>query len=98
MLLRKAAALFGFAMSVALPPQAQRLPPGVGAQDVKLYARLMAMTDSRQLDMPPVERSLASKWRILRAAATMAIGQVGAEGGMAGAARLRVLLEDREPT
>jgi cyclophilin family peptidyl-prolyl cis-trans isomerase/HEAT repeat protein len=98
MRLRKAAAVFGFAVLLVLPAQAQRLPSGVGAQDVKLYAQLMAMTDSRQLDIPLVERALASKWRALRAAATMAVGQVGAERGMAGSTRLHALLADRDAT
>jgi cyclophilin family peptidyl-prolyl cis-trans isomerase/HEAT repeat protein len=56
------------------------------------------MTDTRRLDMPLVESALASRWRTLRAAATMAIGQVGAERGIAGAPRLRALLADRDLT
>jgi cyclophilin family peptidyl-prolyl cis-trans isomerase/HEAT repeat protein len=98
MLLRKTAAVFAFAISLVSPAKAQRLPSGVGAQDVALYARLMAMTDTRQLDMSLVDRALASKWRPLRAAATMANGQVGAERGMAGAPRLHTLLGDRDLT
>jgi cyclophilin family peptidyl-prolyl cis-trans isomerase/HEAT repeat protein len=56
------------------------------------------MTDTRRLDMPLVESALSSKWRPLRAAATLSIGQVGPEHGMPGAARLRSLLGDRDTT
>jgi cyclophilin family peptidyl-prolyl cis-trans isomerase/HEAT repeat protein len=96
MRLRRTATISAFAVIAVLPIQAQRLPSGIGAQDVNVYARVMAMADSRQLDMPLLERALASKWRPLRAAATMAIGQIGGERGMAGAPRLRALLGDRD--
>jgi cyclophilin family peptidyl-prolyl cis-trans isomerase/HEAT repeat protein len=76
---------------------AQELRSKLASQDVNLYARLLAMTDTRQLDMPLVERALASKSRALRAAATMSIGQVGPDQGRTGAARLRTLLTDRDP-
>jgi cyclophilin family peptidyl-prolyl cis-trans isomerase/HEAT repeat protein len=76
---------------------AQELPRGVGTSEVNLYARLLAMTDTRQLDTVLVDRALASKWSPLRAAAALAIGQVG-EPGMAGASLLRALLKDRDPT
>jgi cyclophilin family peptidyl-prolyl cis-trans isomerase/HEAT repeat protein len=56
------------------------------------------MTDTRQLDMPLVERALSNPWRPLRAAATIAIGQVGAEVGKPGATRLRSLLKDADVT
>jgi cyclophilin family peptidyl-prolyl cis-trans isomerase/HEAT repeat protein len=59
-----------------------------------MYARLLAMTDTRQLDTALVDRALASKWRPIRAAAALAVGQVGAGPGMAGASRLRALLKD----
>jgi HEAT repeat protein len=52
------------------------------------------MTDTRQLDTVLINSALSNKWRPLRAAATLAIGQVGAEHGMSGAARLRTLLGD----
>jgi cyclophilin family peptidyl-prolyl cis-trans isomerase/HEAT repeat protein len=77
---------------------AQRSRSSIGSQDINLYARILAMTDTRQLDMPLVERALASKSRQLRAAATMAIGQVGPDQGRTGAATLRVLLSDRDAT
>lgn len=76
---------------------AQR-PSSAGADEVNLYARLLAMTDTRQMDMPLVERALSSTWQPLRAAATLAIGQVGAEVGKPGATRLRTLLKDPDVT
>src|SRR5205823_6902112 len=76
----------------------QRLPRSVGALEVDLYARLLAMTDTRQLDTALIERALATKWQPLRAAATLAIGQVGPERGASGAPRLRALLRDRDVT
>jgi cyclophilin family peptidyl-prolyl cis-trans isomerase/HEAT repeat protein len=76
----------------------QRLPSGVGEHEVNLYARLLAMTDTRQLDTAVVGRALASTWRPLRAAGALAIGQVGAERGLAGAPLLRALLKDSDAT
>lgn len=90
--------LFAFlSLFLAAGAGAQDLRFRVGSQDVNLYARLLAMTDTRQLDLPLVERALASKSRPLRAAATMSIGQVGPDQGRTGAARLRTLLADRDP-
>jgi cyclophilin family peptidyl-prolyl cis-trans isomerase/HEAT repeat protein len=83
-------------VGVAATASGQELPPAIGASEVNLYARLLAMTDTRQLDMSLVDRALASKWRPMRAAAILSIGQVGAEPGMAGASRLRSLLKDRD--
>src|SRR5687768_846170 len=71
--------------------------PAIADRDVNLYARLIAMTDTRTLDMPLVEQALGRKWRPLRAAATLAVGQVGADVGMAGAPKLRSLLGDADP-
>jgi len=85
-------------LALAARASAQSLPPSIGAREVNLYARLLAMTDTRQLDMPLVERALSSKWRPLRAAATISIGQVGPKHGKPGSARLRSLLTDRDPT
>ncbi|HEU4748150.1 MAG TPA: HEAT repeat domain-containing protein, partial [Gemmatimonadaceae bacterium] len=75
---------------------AQRRAARTAPEDIELYARLMAMTDARGLDMPLVDRALARKWRPLRAAAALAIGQVGAEVGMDGAPLLRSLLRDSD--
>lgn len=82
---------------LALRLDAQRSPGNVSAEDAKLYAGLLAMTDTRTLDTTLISRTLASGWRPLRAAAALAIGQIGAEKGMAGAGRLRALLRDRDP-
>jgi cyclophilin family peptidyl-prolyl cis-trans isomerase/HEAT repeat protein len=85
-------------VALAARASAQRLPPSVGSEEVNLYARLLAMTDTRQLDMPLVERALSNKWQPLRAAATLSIGQVGAEVGKPGSTRLRSLLKDADVT
>jgi cyclophilin family peptidyl-prolyl cis-trans isomerase/HEAT repeat protein len=77
----------------SVPAGAQRSP---APADVGLYARLLAMTDTRQLDTAIIDRALASKWRPVRAAGALAIGQVGAENGLRGAARLRALLGDSD--
>ena len=91
--------LFGFlGFALATRAGAQEPRSKLASQDVNLYARLLAMADTRQLDMALVDRALASNSRPLRAAATMAIGQVGPDQGRTGAARLRTLLTDRDPT
>jgi cyclophilin family peptidyl-prolyl cis-trans isomerase/HEAT repeat protein len=61
-----------------------------------LYARLMAMTDSRTFDRSLVDSTLASSWAPLRAAGALATGQVGSSHGMPGASILRSLLTDRD--
>lgn len=66
------------------------------AATISLYARLLAMTDTRQLDTVLVDQCLANSWRPLRAAATIAIGQVGREKGLSGTPRLRRLLQDSD--
>jgi len=95
---RKQLALAGLVFGASTAANGQRLPPGVGVEEVNLYARLLAMTDTRQLDTVLVGRALASKWQPLRAAATLAIGQIGAEPGLSGAGRLRALLKDSDVT
>jgi cyclophilin family peptidyl-prolyl cis-trans isomerase/HEAT repeat protein len=98
MRLRKQLALAALLFAASTPAHAQRLPSGVGEQEVNLYARLLAMTDTRQLDTVLINRALASKWAPLRAAATLAIGQIGAERGVRGAPLLRALLKDPDLT
>ncbi|HEV2018242.1 MAG TPA: HEAT repeat domain-containing protein, partial [Gemmatimonadaceae bacterium] len=83
-------------LALAGRASAQRLPPFVGAQEINLYARLLAMTDTRQLDMSLVERALSNQWQPLRAAATISIGQVGPEVGKPGSTQLRSLLKDAD--
>jgi cyclophilin family peptidyl-prolyl cis-trans isomerase len=64
--------------------------------EIRLYARLLGMTDSRSYDAALLDTVLASSWSPLRAAGALAIGQVGAPIGLAGAARLRGLLRDAD--
>ncbi|HUQ47502.1 MAG TPA: peptidylprolyl isomerase [Gemmatimonadaceae bacterium] len=73
--------------------QAQTGSPS--ALDSHLYARLMAMTDSRTFDRSLVDSGLSSRWAPLRAASALAVGQVGSSHGMPGASLLRSLLTDR---
>jgi len=98
MQLRKRVVITALLIAIAGGGSAQGLPSGVGAREVNVYARLLAMTDTRRLDTVLVDRALASNWPPLRAAATLAIGQIGPEQGMAGAPRLRALLRDRDVT
>jgi cyclophilin family peptidyl-prolyl cis-trans isomerase/HEAT repeat protein len=65
-------------------------------RNVELYARLIAMTDSRTFDRALVDSSLATSWSPLRATAALTIGQVGPVHGMPGAALLRELLADSD--
>ncbi len=90
---------FAFVLVLSLPcaAAAQRSTPAVADRDVDLYARLMAMTDTRTLDMSLVDQALGRKWRPLRAAAALAVGQIGADAGLSGAPRLRSLLGDSDP-
>jgi cyclophilin family peptidyl-prolyl cis-trans isomerase/HEAT repeat protein len=64
--------------------------------DVKMYAELLAMTDTRQLDTSLIDGLLAAGAPAVRAAAALAIGQVGTEWAKTGAPRLRVLLRDKD--
>jgi len=98
MRLRKHIAWFAGVAGAASGAHAQRLPPGIGGTEVNLYARLLSMTDTRQLDTMFVDGALSNRWRPLRAAAALAIGQIGPERGMLRAARLRALLTDRDST
>jgi cyclophilin family peptidyl-prolyl cis-trans isomerase/HEAT repeat protein len=81
---------------VCAPAHAQRAPSWPRAVDIALYARLLAMTDTRQLDTTLVDLALASHWESLRAAAALAVGQIGPERGLPGALRLRALLTDSD--
>lgn len=91
-----AVAVAAIALLAPLSARAQKLPGGLNQKELAAYARLLAMTDTRTLDLPLVDRALAAKWRPLRAAAALAIGQVGAPAGTPGTARLRGLLSDRD--
>jgi len=87
-------------------PTPRRAPPPTPAvattitdqRDVRMYARLMAMTDARRLDRGLVDSALASRWNPLRAAAALGAGQLGPVHGRASAMTLRSLLGDRDLT
>lgn len=79
-----------------VPAGAQRQAAAPTDRDIQIYARILAMTDTRTLNQALIDEALGRKWRPLRAAATLAVGQVGAEVGMPGAARLRPLLGDTD--
>ena len=81
-------------LSTSAAAQKHTLP--LAARDAGTYAQLLAMTDTRQFDSALIDRALASTSPRLRAAAALAIGQIGAERGMTGISRLRTLLTDSE--
>lgn len=95
MRLRKIGMAVVFSCALAAKAEAQR-GARVAPEDIEVYSRLIAMADVRELDLPLVQRALARTWRPLRAAATLAIGQVGPEVGMKGAPLLRSLLKDSD--
>ena len=80
----------------ATTASAQKLPSRVGQRETRMYAQLLAMTDTRQLDTALIDRALAARWPALRVAATLAIGQVGAERAAPRTSRLRALLTDKD--
>jgi len=84
--------------TVAHPLSSQSSQRSILRRDSELYARLLAMTDSRTFDTRLVDSALASKWAPLRAAAALAVGQVGPSRGIAGAPLLRQLLNDPDYT
>ena len=86
----------GLLFTLAAPAAAQRARATLDRGDVKMYADLLAMTDIRQLDTTLIDGLLAAGPPAIRAAAALAIGQVGRDQGMAGATRLRVLLLDKD--
>jgi cyclophilin family peptidyl-prolyl cis-trans isomerase/HEAT repeat protein len=96
MRLRSAAAGFCGVVATALALSAQPLRKP-SPSEVGIYARLMAMTDSRTFDSGLVDSALASGWSPLRAAAALAVGQVGPVHAISGAPLLRSLLGDRDP-
>ena len=62
--------------------------------EVRQYARVMAMTDSRTWDKVLIDSALASSWRPLRSAAALGIGQIGRSHGLPGLTLLYPLLSD----
>jgi cyclophilin family peptidyl-prolyl cis-trans isomerase/HEAT repeat protein len=81
-------------IAAAVNAQAPRQNPS--QRDLGLYSKLLAMTDSRTFDGGLVDSALAGRWPSLRAAASLAVGQVGAAHGLPGAPVLRELLADRD--
>jgi cyclophilin family peptidyl-prolyl cis-trans isomerase/HEAT repeat protein len=96
MLLRRKLLSTALVCCVTASAHAQRSTRGARAEDMRTYAELLAMTDTRQLDTTLIDRALASRWQPLRAAAALAVGQVGTEHGSEGLSRLRSLLRDRD--
>src|SRR5256885_14971242 len=82
--------------SIAASAVAQRPTSRVTVSDQRTFAQLLAMTDTRELDTTLVDRALVSNWQALRAAAALAIGQVGAEQGLSRVLRLRELTRDSD--
>ncbi len=97
LLLRSLVAAAGLA-AMATGAGAQSRLRAPSENEVRLYARLLAMTDTRSHDAPLLDSALAASWAPLRAAGTLAIGQVGAPRGMTGASRLRELLKEGDLT
>lgn len=87
----------GLAVFISGPAMAQRTPGTLDDGEIRLYGQLLAMTDTRALDTALIDQLLATRSRQLRAAATLAIGQIGAEQGSRGLSRLRALLRDADP-
>ncbi|HZK78880.1 MAG TPA: HEAT repeat domain-containing protein, partial [Gemmatimonadaceae bacterium] len=83
------------ALAAVADAQTVRSP---SSSEARLYAQLMAMTDSRTFDRSLVDSALATSWAPLRAAAALSVGQVGASHGMRGAPLLRSLLTDADNT
>src|SRR5437868_1210379 len=81
---------------IAANAVAQRPTSRVTVSDQRTFAQLLAMTDTRELDTTLVDRALVSNWQALRAAAALAIGQVGAEQGLSRVLRLRELIRDSD--
>ena len=94
--MRKAAFLaVALAVSASLA-NAQGASRSPSEAEMTLYARLMAMTDSRTLDRELVDSALVSTWAPLRATATLAVGQIGAKHGLPGVVLLTELLNDTD--
>jgi cyclophilin family peptidyl-prolyl cis-trans isomerase/HEAT repeat protein len=85
-------------LSLAATAAAQVSNRAPNQREVRLWARLLSMTDSRAYDPVVVDSALNSAWAPLRAAGALGIGQVGAPAGLPGAPRLRALLRDADVT
>lgn len=83
--------LFAIAITVSAVSASAQTP-----EDARLYARVLAMTDSRSYDPLLIDSVLASRWTPLRAAGVLAIGQVGPPHGKPGQPTLESLLSDTD--
>lgn len=92
--------LLAFFLPLIAAAEAHAQPPvrNPSSSEVRLYARLMSMTDTRTFDRLLVDSALAASWHPLRASAALAVGQTGSPAGNAGARRLRSLLADPDET
>src|SRR3954466_3036363 len=84
------------ALSIAARAAAPQTATRGRASDRRTYAQLWVMTDTRESDTALVNHALASRWQGLRAAAALAIGQLGTEGGSIIAPRLGPLVTDSD--
>ena len=84
-------AVLALLSSSAITAQAQ------SPDQARLYARLLAMTDSRTFNGALLDTVLSSSWKPLRAAGALAIGQIGPSHGKPGLESLNALLNDSDP-
>lgn len=96
MQLRKIIALLALSTGLTSAAAAQNSFRAPSASEARLYARLLAMTDSRTFDRNLIDSVMRSSWAPLRRAGSLATGQVGSTHGMAGASLLRTLLSDSD--
>ena len=92
---RKIAVALSF-FAIPLTALSQAPATGPSQAEMRTYARLMAMTDSRTYDKALLDSAIASKWQPLRRAGALAIGQVGRAHGLPGISMLRSLLSDAD--
>lgn len=97
MQLRKILTLLVLPIGLTGPAGAQTAVRAPSVSEARLYARLLAMTDSRTFDRSLIDSVMRSSWAPLRRAGSLATGQVGSTHGMAGAPLMRTLLSDSDP-
>lgn len=98
MQLRKLTVLLALSIGFTDSAGAQTPVRAPSAAEARLYARLLAMTDSRTFDRALIDSVMRSSWAPLRRAGSLAPGQVGSAHGMAGAALMRTFLADADQT
>jgi cyclophilin family peptidyl-prolyl cis-trans isomerase/HEAT repeat protein len=94
--LRKVVAMVVVSLVSARAVVAQGPTRNPAAAEIRLYARVMAMTDSRTFDRTVIDSAMQSSWAPLRAAGALAIGQLGQTHGKPGVTILHDLLRDRD--